>query len=208
MRLPTLFRPVRAFAKTGFTLIEILVVMAIMSLMMALVVPAFQGVAKGTGLTRGGQMVADQFALGRQMAVCRNTEVEVRFVWNRNAYGAVQLWAPSSKNSATLVPITRMETLPAAVAIANTAVLSPLISGTAGTPTIAETQGVFPSLGSVKYCGFRFRAGGMTDLAYDSTSNYVTITSLRECGNTSLPVNYCIVQVDPLSGRTRTYRPQ
>ncbi len=58
-----------------------------------------------------------------------------------------------------------------------------------------------------RYCGFRFRPGGGTDLGFDTTSNFVTVVRDRDASKTDVPDNYAVIQVDQVNGRVRTYRP-
>ncbi len=67
-------------ANTAFTLIEMLVVVALMLIFLSLAVPAVSSVLAGVNLGRGGQQIADQIMLGRQNALTRNCSVEVRFI--------------------------------------------------------------------------------------------------------------------------------
>lgn len=189
----------------GFSLVELLTVMAIIVLLITLMIPAFQSIALGSSLSRGGQIISDQCALARQMAVSRNSQVQVRFVWLTDApagYRAIQLWGQGT-NFSDFVPLTRLTMLPEGISLASNAALSPLLTGTA---TI-KTNGIFPGKGTLSYCGFRFKSGGGTDLPYNSTNAFLTAVYARNSDASALPANYCIVQIDPVSGRAKTYRP-
>jgi uncharacterized protein (TIGR02596 family) len=190
----------------AFSLIELLVVVAIIATLSVLAVPAITSVASGTSLARGGQLVADQFALARQEATGKNREVQVRFVWKDGAvsgWRGVQLWAPSANDVTDYRPVGRIAWLPEGTLVSGVAAMSPLI----GSPTIPETNGDFPGRGPTKYCGFRFRPGGGTDLNFNSSSNFVTVVQDRDASVATAPANYAVIQVDPVNGRTRTYRP-
>jgi uncharacterized protein (TIGR02596 family) len=188
----------------GFTLVELLVVVAIIAVLSVLALPAVTSVANGTALTRAGQVVADQMAVARQEATGKNRDVQVRFVWKDGSPGGwrgVQLWAPSVNDVTDYRPVGRISWLPDGTLIS--AAMSPLIAN----PTIPETNGIFPGRGDTKYCGFRFRSGGGTDLNFNSTSNFVTVVRDFDAAAATVPANYSVIQVDPVNGRIRTYRP-
>lgn len=190
----------------AFTLTELLVVVAIIALLTVLAMPAITSVTGGTALTRAGQTVADQFVLARQEATGKNRDVQVRFVWKDGApagWRGVQLWAPSANNVTEYRPVSRIAWLPEGTLLSEVDKMSPLLAGA----TIPETNGVFPGLGTTKYCGFRFRAGGGTDLTFNSSSNFVTVVRDRDASVTTAPANYAVIQVDPVTGRTHSYRP-
>jgi uncharacterized protein (TIGR02596 family) len=190
----------------AFTLVELLVVVALIAVLSVLVFPAVTSVAKGTALTRASQVVADQFALARQEATGKNRDVQVRFVWKDGqpeGWRGIQLWAASLNDVTDYRPVARIAWLPDGTLISDVPTMSPLIEG----PTIPETNAVFPGRGPTKYCGFRFRAGGGTDLNFNTSSNFVTVVHDHDASVTSAPANYAVVQVDPVNGRVRTYRP-
>ncbi|MEZ0299659.1 MAG: Verru_Chthon cassette protein D [Candidatus Methylacidiphilales bacterium] len=191
----------------AFSLIELIVVVAIAALLMVLAVPAFQRMALGSSITRSGQMVEDQLALARQMAVSRNGQVQVRLVWlshDAASCRAIQLWGDGAALN-EMVPLTRLTLLPDGISVAASPTLSPMLNDSA--LTTLKASAAFPGYGTLKYCGFRFRAGGRTDLPFDATNAFLTIAPARHSADTVLPANYCIVQIDPVTGRAKTYRP-
>ena len=184
----------------GFSLVELLTVVAIIALLVTLTIPAFQSITMGSSLSRGGQVVADQLVLARQLAVSRNSQVQVRLVRLTNepaGYRAIQL-AGQEMNSTNIVPLTRVTLLPEGISLAPN--LSPLLTNAA-----TVTNGTIPGRGT--FSGFRFKSAGGTDLPFDTTNAYLTVVYSRDSGATALPTNYCIIQIDPVTGRTKTYRP-
>ncbi len=63
----------------AFSLVELLVVTAVIVVLMAVAVPALNSVLAGSGVSRAGQMISDAFVLARQEAVSKNRDVYVRF---------------------------------------------------------------------------------------------------------------------------------
>lgn len=205
MKIASRQSPIANRKSKGFSLIELLTVVAIIVILVTLTIPAFQSIAMGSSLSRSGQIVADQFALARQMAISRNSQVQVRVVWLTDSpagYRAIQLWGQGT-NLANFVPLTRMTVLPDGISMASNAALSPLLTDAA---TI-KTNDVFPGKGTLGYCGFRFKSGGGTDLPFNATNAFLTVAYARNSNASALPTNYCIVQIDPVSGRAKTYRP-
>ena len=192
--------------RRAFSLVELLVVVAMVALLSVLVLPSITSVTRGTALTRGGQIVSDQFALARQEAMAKNREVQVRFLWKDGApagWRGVQLWAATPTDVTDYRPISRVAWLPEGTLVSGVATMSPLI----GRPTIPDTNGEIPGRGLTRYCGFRFRAGGGSDLGFNTSSNFVTVVRDQDASATVAPANYVVVQVDSVNGRVRSYRP-
>jgi uncharacterized protein (TIGR02596 family) len=65
--------------RSGFTLVELLAVVALIAVVITFAVPAITGIMKGSQMTQGSQLLNDTLLLGRQFAISRNRPIEVRF---------------------------------------------------------------------------------------------------------------------------------
>ena len=195
-----------AARRFAYSLVELILVMALISIIIGLSFPLMNTITRGNSLVRAGQMVGDHLALARQEAVGRNRPVQVRFVQfgsGSASFRGIQLWAPSVDNITTFAPISRLAILPDGVVLARNAALSPMLTDA---PVVGKSE-VFPGLGSVTYSAFRFRPGGGTDLTFASLSNFVTLVYTKDETVATPPANYFAVQVDPVNGRTRLFQP-
>jgi uncharacterized protein (TIGR02596 family) len=197
-------------ARRAYTLVELMTVMAIMAILLAVTVPAIQGLNQSTNIAQGGQLFTDQVALARQLASARNLTVEVRCIkmpsHSANGYTGIQLWSP-----ATSLPISRVVMLPDGIAISqDTTKLSSLFN------TYCPTPGTMPAGGITSndsYVSFTVSPSGMVGPLTTTTTepNMTTLTiGIVTVGNatvTSLPSNYALIQVNPLTAATVTYRP-
>lgn len=186
----------------GFSLIELLVVMAIMLVLLSLAGAAFSSLAVGSTLTRAGLMVSDQFAVARQEAVTRNREMEVRVFYLPKepspGWKGIQIFR--IEENGDQVPSTRMESVPDGICITDDGTLSPLLmSGNA-------IQGTAPagSHGNLNYRAFRFRPNGSV-AGSPGSNNFITLRHVTAQG--SPPANFYTVQVHPVTGKVTSYRP-
>jgi uncharacterized protein (TIGR02596 family) len=65
--------------QSAFSLVELIVVAAVIAVIIGFAVPAANNLIKGSQLTQGSQTFIDIFAFARQSAISRNRAVELRF---------------------------------------------------------------------------------------------------------------------------------
>ena len=244
----------RSHASRAFSLVELLVVVAVIAIVAGFAVPAVTTMLKGSQLTQGSQMVVDQISLARQTALSRNRSVEVRFYKfgdpeipgektddpTSGFFRAMQVFEVLENGAA--LPLGPIQRLPMNVIMhegepSTKTPLSTIITdqGANGRtrftkaqvgqdPTAPELPGM-PSADkkSYEYVAFRFLPDGSTDLAptgfkgdpKDTTSDswYITLVNPKDAKATKLGVNegeagnYFTMQIDPITGTTRSYRP-
>lgn len=188
----------------GFSLIEMLVVVAMLAILAVFAIPAMQSIGAGQSLSRGGNILRDQIAMARQQSLARNRNIEVRIVelseGGQNGFRGVQLWI-ESEDGATLTPLNRMETLPTGIAVSSNTRLSPLLE------IDAKRQGTtnFPGHGTRPYKAFRIRASGSMDPLVTTNNNFLTVCHQRDEGIP--PKNYSTLRINPVTARVSEYRP-
>jgi len=175
-------------------------------------VPSMAGINESNNIARGGQLFADQVTLARQIASARNITVEVRCVnipvRSANGYSAIQLWSPGGSTS---IPVSRLQNLPDGVAISQDPTkISSLFQSFQLSGDMPPGS---PASGDA-YVSFTINPSGMVGplpTTGATTPNMTTLTvgvlADRFAGNSTLPANYMLVQVNPITAATVTYRP-
>jgi len=216
-------RALRGSSK-GFTLVELLVVIAIIAIISAASMPAIQSTLESTAISMGGQTLAGQINLARQMASSRNAEVQVRLIQLPGVsagYNAIQLWGTYS-GSSTEIALSPMVIMPVQVVVSqNTTYYSPLLATSA-----VDGEAVSTSLtmsvptGTANYIYFSIMPSGMLPVTNataggtsEMTGDYLTVVPARfgststAPGATGAPKNYLIVQLNPTTSATLVYQP-
>ena len=191
--------------RSAFSLIELLVVVAIIGLLMTAAVPVLNSVLENGRLTQAATLVVNQFNLARQRASAENKNITVRFIQKdaSSPYDRIQLVTLDSANNAT--PVSRLTTLPMQTAIASDTALTSLMS-LESTASSAKDPSL-PELGTsylYKQCTFRPR--GSLDLNIQSNW-FATVVLQRNASNTTAPANFATIQIDPVNGGLQIYRP-
>ncbi|MFV0336617.1 MAG: Verru_Chthon cassette protein D [Chthoniobacterales bacterium] len=189
---------------SAFSLLELLIVTAIIIILMAAAVPAVNSIALGSNLERAGQTVADTIGLARQDAVAFNREVQVAFLElpddsGEKAWRGIQVWRVERSTSGLQTnAVTRVLKLPQGMLIApNTT--SPLLTGAPlqGTHTLSNGE-------NTDFRAFRISANGSLD-GITGSNNYVTVQSALT--EEAPPANFYTIQINPVTGKVSSLRP-
>lgn len=183
----------------AFSLIEMLVVTAVLAVVLVLVTPAFNAITSASKIGQGGSLLLDELDAARQLADVRGRTIEVRVLKAAGAssFTGIQLWWPGSPDS----PASRPLALPEGIAIHET--LSPWLA--------IMADGTMPAggpWGGADYRAFRLRPSGMFEplpKVADRKRLFLTIAADRDAGG--IPANYATVQVNPDTARPLIYRP-
>lgn len=209
----------------GFSLLELLAVLAVFGILASLTMPAVSSVLRASDLRTGTQLLSEQLGLARQVALSKNRSVEVRLYQYAVApetgsgkFRALQVF--EIQDSGLAVPISRIFRLPGSIVIDAgsgdlQSTLSSIISVSANgglapdSASGSELGYSLPQIGNAYQCvKFRFLPDGSTDLTPHSASWFLTLHSLSDGdGLDAAPSNYSTLQIDPANGRTRIFQP-
>jgi uncharacterized protein (TIGR02596 family) len=210
----------------GFSLLELLVVMAIIAVIASFAIPAASTILRGSQLTQASQMLSDQISLARQLALSRNRAVEVRFYRygdpeapgedpkepSTGRFRAIQSFEITESGAA--VPLNKMQKFPSTVLLHDGEYSSILDDESQKPPKKARPAD--PAIpGGVdrnyEYISFRFYQDGSTNLkptGGQSGGNwFVTVMNSTDAQRDIKDVNFFTMQIDPVSGSTKSYRP-
>lgn len=209
------FVSIREIRVSAFSLVEVLVVIAIMAVLMAVMVPATSSLMGGLNVGRSAGMVTDELNFARQTALSRNRDVEVRIYKlgskvdaNDKQFRAFRSFLIDGVDPAGWKPLSRLKQLPEPIIISDSTAYSTLLdAANVGKDCLTKGNEVLPGSGGTDYISFLFRADGGTSLKPITENWYLTLYSAKGNDGSALPKNYFTAQVDPVTGRTRSYRP-
>ncbi len=223
-----------AASRRAFTLVEILVVLAIISVIMFFSVPNLGSIIQGSKLTQAGDQLKYDLGLAQQTAVQLNLTVEVRFYQYKQpeqlqedvnkTYSAYQIFTliPDSEQPSNpsapriLAPFGKIKKLPTGVFIPSSTTWSTLVIDPSILTGTEEVPGLIPTEKKTvaTYRSFQINPDGTTNLdTSGQTQWYVSLidsSELRRAGgnvDSLAPDNYICIQVDPYNGGTRWFQP-
>ncbi|MDF1739489.1 MAG: Verru_Chthon cassette protein D [Verrucomicrobiales bacterium] len=203
--------PCSAVEAGGFSLIEILAVLTIISLLLSMSVIGINRITDATDLTNNGDQIVNQLVQARQRAISDNAHVEVR-IYPPPEGNRIKEWTlvlARQGLSETPAPLQQPLILSESIAISEDGDFSTLIA--AREPQ--KDEGLMHSASGTeqKYHGFRFHPDGSTNLPVNPNGDtwHLTAASRRdiERNKGTLPDNFYTIRVDPFTGAVRSFRP-
>lgn len=208
----------------GFSLVEMLIVLTVLGILFAVAAPNLFSLMQASTLSSEGSLIRNKLTHAQQMALSKNSDVEVRFfkLADPNAAELKEQFRGfrfyQFNDSGRLEPISNFFRIKPPVVISEQ--FSTLLKPGSNTDSTGREYGfVAPSEGyeeipvgnevqQADYVSFRFRPDGSTDLP-GRTGNDDTwyLTLVQGTDQTGFPTNYYVVQVDPFNGRVSVFRP-
>lgn len=201
-------------------MIEMLAVLAVIGILAAAAIPVVAPLMRASSINHAAAMLSDEFNQARQFALTKNRDVEVRFYQlpkksgGDQAYRAFRAFLADGADSSKSRPFGKVKYFPEPVIISDNSQFSTLLDhGNSNRSGLSHGQEILPGRAApVPYVGFMFRANGGTNLSpvTPPLGNWF-LTLYREDAAkdtaTELPHNYCNIQIDPTTGRSKIYRP-
>jgi len=197
----------RSASFRAFSLVELLLVVAIIGILLVLTVPSLTNVSRSMSLSRSGQSLSDAIVLAQQQATTLNRRASVRLIKLPDekgtiAYRGVQPWIVKD-DAGTLAPLSRVISFPSSIVITADQTLSPILQSP------MSTNGTMPVSGKTcDYVSFTVLPnGGLENVT--ATNSFLTVVSENDSAKSAStrPANFFTVNINPVTGEVSTFQP-
>jgi uncharacterized protein (TIGR02596 family) len=204
----------------GFSLLELLSVMAMVSMIAAMTLPALRGMLDGYSISGAADLASADLSLARQAAISRNLPVEVRIYSFDEGFGeawrVIGVVIPSAASGQVRDEwITPGRVLPGGIIMEDSGDFSTIISRAESTPgagvwTGTESASAPRLVRGRPYVAFQFRPDGSTSLPSNQPW-CLTLKSANSRADSESPnrpsANFGSIVLDAKTGRTMFFQP-
>lgn len=197
----------------AFSLMELLVVLAIVGMLAAFAIPAFTAIGQARGVTEAGYQIGAALELARAEAIARRTYVRAGLI-TTNAEGRPEVWmgavasgdgTPGTNDLRPLMRVTRMRGVTLAESgLGDVAELAP------GSPSGISFRIGRTEFGNGPMVTFTPAGEAMTNALPDEETGFTPRMGLgvfEVRGNTALTNNLLRVTIDGATGSVKILRP-
>jgi uncharacterized protein (TIGR02596 family) len=202
------------YRERAFTLIEILVVLAIIAVIVTFTVPNLEPVLKGSKLKQAADDLERALANAQQVAITQNRPVEFRFFRYDDpdspggeeyfrSYQAVQVITSAQDHREVIEEkvVTEVKSFQLPFVLAE-GEYSTLIDSDA----LEQGSAEIPRADNAEYVAFEFRPNGATNLATVDMPHW-TLTIIRDTDKAPVIGEFVTLTVDAYNGQVRQFNP-
>ncbi|NNE90379.1 MAG: Verru_Chthon cassette protein D [Verrucomicrobiales bacterium] len=218
-------KTIRRKISHAFSLIEMMIVLTVIGILLAFAAPDLFSLMQSSSLSSEGSYLRNQLTQAQQLALAKNSDVEIRFfkladfaaAETQEGYRAYQLFQYNREGK--MIEVSRFYRINSPIILSER--LSTLLNAGSGQTSDDKKFGfVSPSAGKYEipvgtrkeetdYVAFRFRPDGSTDLPNRSSGDtwYLTLVQGEGAVEDSDPDNFYCLQVNPYNGQITEFRP-
>lgn len=205
----------------AFSLVELMVVVAIVIILMALIVPNMGGIGSARQLTGEAALLQSNLLAARRLALTRNTPVELRIYRTdsqqtpelTDSYVAYQTLIKSRDDVASsneiFKPEGRIHRFPGRVVITDNASFTTLAkTDRQQSPDSNASAAGNSAAADLPFFAVRFFPDGSAQLGRTTSEPWsITLQSWTPGASSELPPNFVTLVVDPFNGQVTKFQP-
>jgi len=192
--------------RNGFTLVELLAVLAIVLVLLGLTLPALQNVNRSFGLTDAGNRLAALIERARSHSTTTQEVVAIRF-FEANSDGEYDKVALIAMNATEADPLAHTsESLTPLLRLPEPLIISKPLSSAMDSDAMRTGTGTLPGGASAPYREFLIFPNGTTSLPSTAVNPCLCIATRRDAADGSEVKNPCVLSIDPVTSRITIYR--